>query len=148
MRRYNGIFFLLIWFFLPPVAGVAGREGAADRTAPEKQYSLHYRVKKGETLMSIARRKEIFNDPFLWPLIYKANRDQIRDPHIIFPGQVLSIPRNVTTEEMAEARRQASAPITPYAPIKSVAPGMYPKSSPTHTGYSKGGEDNQTGRDR
>lgn len=142
------MFLLLICFLLPPVAGVAGQEGAADRTAVEKQHPLQYRVKKGETLMSIARRKEIFNDPSLWPLIYKANRDQIRDPRIIFPGQVLSIPRNVTTEEMKEARRQASTPITPYAPIKSVAPDMYLKSSPTNAGYGKGGADNQTGRDR
>jgi nucleoid-associated protein YgaU len=39
-----------------------------------------YTVRRGETLPQIAARNEIYNDASLWPLIYRANRDQIRDP--------------------------------------------------------------------
>lgn len=52
-----------------------------------------YTVRRGETLPQIAARAEIYNDSSLWSLIYRANRDQIRDPKRLWPGQVLSIPR-------------------------------------------------------
>jgi nucleoid-associated protein YgaU len=81
----------------------------------ERIYPSTFTVKKGGTLIDIARRREMFNDQFMWPLIYKANRDQMRDPKIVFPGQVLSIPRDLTFEEIIEARKQAEAP-PPYIP--------------------------------
>jgi len=57
------------------------------------QPPLSYTVRRGETLPQIAARAEIYNDSTLWPLIYRANRDQVRDPKRLWPGQVLSIPR-------------------------------------------------------
>lgn len=66
-----------------------------------------YTVRRGETLPQIAARPELYNDVALWPLIYRANRDQIRDPYQLWPGQVLKIPRNFSREEALEARRQA-----------------------------------------
>lgn len=66
-----------------------------------------YTVRRGETLPQIAARPELYNDVALWPLIYRANRDQIRDPYQLWPGQILKIPRNFTKEEALEARRQA-----------------------------------------
>ncbi|MBN2297358.1 MAG: LysM peptidoglycan-binding domain-containing protein [Deltaproteobacteria bacterium] len=73
-------------------------------------YPTIYVVKKGDTLPSIAARHEIYNDSFMWPLVYKANRDQIKDPKTIYVGQDLKIPREMTMEEMIEARREAGAP--------------------------------------
>lgn len=66
-----------------------------------------YTVRRGETLPQIAARPELYNDVALWPLIYRANRDQIRDPYQLWPGQILKIPRNFSREEALEARRQA-----------------------------------------
>ena len=66
-----------------------------------------YTVRRGETLPQIAARPELYNDAALWPLIYRANRDQIRDPYQLWPGQVLKIPRHFTRDEALEARRQA-----------------------------------------
>lgn len=66
-----------------------------------------YSVRRGETLPQIAARPEIYNDASLWPLIYRANRDQVRDPYQLWPGQVLKIPRSYSRDEAAEARRQA-----------------------------------------
>lgn len=51
-------------------------------------------VKKGECLWYIAGYEEIYGNPLKWPLIYKANKDKIRDPDLIYPGQVLVIPRD------------------------------------------------------
>jgi len=73
-------------------------------------YTTIYMVKKGDTMPSIAARHEIYNDSFMWPLIYKANRDQIKDPKVLYAGQDLKIPREMTMEEIVEARREAGAP--------------------------------------
>lgn len=64
-------------------------------------------VKRGETLPQIAARSDVYGDANMWPLIYRANRDQIRDPKRIWPGQVLRIPRSASREDVAEAQRHA-----------------------------------------
>lgn len=68
---------------------------------------VSYTVRRGETLPQIAARPELYNDAALWPLIYRANRDQIRDPYQLWPGQVLKIPRNFSRDEALDARRLA-----------------------------------------
>lgn len=50
-------------------------------------------VVKGECLWYIAGYEHVYGDPTKWPLIYRANRDKIKDPDLIYPGQVLKIPR-------------------------------------------------------
>jgi len=64
-----------------------------------------YTVRRGETLPQIAARNEIYNDASLWPIIYRANRDQIRDPKRLWPGQVLKIPRHFSRDEALGAKR-------------------------------------------
>lgn len=92
----------------------AARERAAMKSAageqngtPSRERPASYSVRRGETLPQIAARPEIYNESGLWPLIYRANRDQVRDPYQLWPGQVLKIPRSYSREEAAEARRQA-----------------------------------------
>ena len=63
-----------------------------------------YTVRRGETLPQISARAEIYNDSSLWPIIFRANRDQIRDPKRLWPGQVFTIPRNFSRNEANEAR--------------------------------------------
>jgi nucleoid-associated protein YgaU len=49
-----------------------------------------YVVKKGDTLSKIA--KEIYGDAGLYPQIFEANRDILKDPNLIKIGQKLRIP--------------------------------------------------------
>ena len=53
----------------------------------------------------IAEYKQIYGDPFQWPVIYKANRAQIKDPDLIFPDQNFTIPRepDLTDDMKSEA---------------------------------------------
>jgi hypothetical protein len=62
------------------------------------QYKKHT-VVKGDCLWFIAG--DYYNDPFLWPVIYEANKDSIADPHWIYPGEVFVIP-NVPAEQAAK----------------------------------------------
>jgi nucleoid-associated protein YgaU len=48
-------------------------------------------VVAGDTLSSIAASE--YGDATLFPRIFEANRDQLHDPNLIHPGQVLRIPR-------------------------------------------------------
>jgi len=52
-------------------------------------------VKKGESLSKISGYTEIYSDPKKWPRIYRANRDKIKDPNLIYVGWVLNIPRGL-----------------------------------------------------
>lgn len=49
-----------------------------------------YTVRKGDTLSAIAQRQ--YGQASRWPVIFKANRDQLDNPDLIQPGQVLKLP--------------------------------------------------------
>ncbi len=51
-----------------------------------------YTVVSGDNLWNIAAKDETYGNPYQWPLIYKANSDQIKDADLIYAGQVFSIP--------------------------------------------------------
>ena len=53
---------------------------------------LTYEVMKGDHLWGIASKREIYDDPYMWPRIYRANKDQIDDPDLIYPKQVFNVP--------------------------------------------------------
>jgi len=144
MQRYYFCLFVLAGVLTLSAVPCAARSDTATTAVFERHYPTQYRVKQGETLMSIARRKEIFNDPYLWPLIYKANRDQIRDPSVIFPGQVLTIPRDISPEDMADARRQAGAPAAYVPPRKAYDPELYRKHFPKSVEQNNAAPDNQS----
>jgi nucleoid-associated protein YgaU len=65
------------------------------QAAKPKYYEDSYTTKSGETLSIIAGYSFIYNDVTKWGIIYRANRDQIKDPNIINPNQVLKIPRGL-----------------------------------------------------
>lgn len=56
-----------------------------------------YTVIRGDCLWTISGKPIIYNDPVKWPRIYRANRDQIQDPDLIYPDQVFKIPRGYPT---------------------------------------------------
>ena len=51
-------------------------------------------VVRGEFLSKIAGYSNIYGSPFKWNRLYEANRNTIEDPNVIYPYQVLSVPRN------------------------------------------------------
>ncbi|MCK5661971.1 MAG: LysM peptidoglycan-binding domain-containing protein [Thiotrichaceae bacterium] len=66
----------------------AGNDSAGDE----------YTVVSGDNLWNISGKESIYGNPYQWPLIYKANSDQIKDADLIYSGQVFSIPSATSSE--------------------------------------------------
>jgi nucleoid-associated protein YgaU len=78
---------------------LAERAAAGTEAAAADSYS----VQKGDNLWNISGKGSIYGDPYQWPLIYKANRDQIKDADLIYPGQDLSIDRAASSADVDAA---------------------------------------------
>ncbi len=58
----------------------------------DKPPVISYTVVRGDCLWNIAKKKDHYGNAFAWPVIYKANRDKIKNPDLIYPQQVLQVP--------------------------------------------------------
>ena len=74
-----------------------------------------YVVKKGDSLWKISGEPDVQGDNFRWPLLFKANRDQIIDPDNIEPAQDLTWKDNYDLQEVEDAVGKAKE-TPPYAP--------------------------------
>lgn len=78
-------------------ADFSGVNASVDTTAEKVGGAAQtYTVERGDTLSQIA--KQFYGKASEWDAIFQANRDQLDDPDLIQPGQVLKIPaRNDAT---------------------------------------------------
>lgn len=86
------------------------KEKSMDRTlraAAPTTSTTTYTVMRGDSLWRIAGKSEIYNNPYEWPLIYKANSDKIRDADLIYPGQNFTIDTNPSAADVDAAVRHA-----------------------------------------
>ena len=74
---------------MPPVASPSAAEMStpADAVVPELQTTL---VQPGDSLWSLSQK--LYGDATQFVRIYEANADQIYDPWLIYPGQILVVP--------------------------------------------------------
>lgn len=73
----------------PAVGPVSGGVGKPPATAAPPAPPRTYRVVPGDCLWNIAIKH--YGKP-TWQQIFDANRDKIRNPNLIYPGQILTIP--------------------------------------------------------
>jgi len=50
-----------------------------------------YTIVRGDSLSKIAKR--FYGDAMKYPVLFEANREIIKNPDLIYPGQVLRVPR-------------------------------------------------------
>jgi nucleoid-associated protein YgaU len=84
-----------------------GEMGYAQALAERATAANSYTVQTGDNLWDISGKDSIYGDPYQWPLIYKANRSQINDADLIYPGQDLSIDRSASAADVDAAIRHA-----------------------------------------
>ncbi|MGA9405501.1 MAG: hypothetical protein WBW71_00080 [Bacteroidota bacterium] len=70
----------------------------------EKTYVVGTWRKNRDCLWNISKKKNIYDNPFMWPKIWQGNRDQIKDPDLIYKGQKLKIP---TAGSLTDAEKKA-----------------------------------------
>jgi len=58
-----------------------------------------YTVVRGDYLWKIAKKPDIYNDPYQWIRIFCVNRDKIKNADLIYPEQVLTIQRTLGKNE-------------------------------------------------
>jgi nucleoid-associated protein YgaU len=75
----------------------------AEQMKQKKSSSENYTVVKGDNLWNISKAK--YMNPFMWPIIYWTNDSMIKDPDLIYPGQVFKIMKDVAASEKEKAEK-------------------------------------------
>ena len=72
-----------------------------------KVYTVGTWAKNRDCLWNIAKKKDIYDNAWLWPKIWQGNRDEIKDPDVIHKGQKLKIPKGneLNADEKAAAKK-------------------------------------------
>ena len=110
----------LLWRVLPAqdTTQAAQQQDTTQAAAAfQGQVPSSHTVVRGETLWSISQM--YFNDPLLWPEIYRLNTAIIEDPHWIYPGEVLNLSEMVTVAQGGDTT--VVAPDTTAAAADTIA---------------------------
>lgn len=88
-----------------------------------------YVVVPGDTLWGISTR---YTDaPWRWPELWGMNREQIQNPHLIYPGMVLLLDRARGTLSIAGAPAPGTAKLSPRVRAESLAKEQIPSIPPS-----------------
>jgi hypothetical protein len=113
--RMRNVIISLIFLLFPVVPAVAATAADLKDTAPER-----YIVIKGDTLWDISGR--YLKEPWRWPELWKMNQDQIRNPHRIYPGDVLVLEHTAAGPQLRVTKKDLdTVKLSPRVRVESTA---------------------------
>lgn len=129
MKRFLGLSVVLLTAFSVAGCATTSKTQTTDTTAVKPEVvakatgkKVHQKatagsitIEKGQTLWSISKSDKGFGKACNWPLLYKANQGDVKDPDLIYPGQVLKVPKGVPAVESDKACTAAGT-FGPYEP--------------------------------
>jgi len=108
---------------MTPLAPAPAR--AADASALQEGAPDRYVVVPGDTLWGISGR--FLKDAWRWPEVWRLNQEQLRNPHRIFPGDVIVLDR--TGAEVQLRLLRADDPAAAAAAAAAAPPGVLPRDT-------------------
>ena len=114
----------LILLITPAWVAVAAEPAAMKDTAPDQ-----YVVQKGDTLWSISGR--YLKEPWRWPELWKMNQEQVKNPHLIYPGDVIVLDRSSSSGAQLSLIKLDTTKLEPRVRSEPSARSAIPSISPS-----------------
>lgn len=105
----------LILLLTPLVSALAAEAQDLKEDAPDR-----YTVVRGDTLWGISGR--FLKDVWRWPDVWRMNQEQIRNPHLIYPGDVIVLDRTGADVQLRLLRRGEEKPGEPARDAVKISP--------------------------
>ena len=128
MRPFNRCTLLAL------AAGLTTAQRADSQVQPSQpaqgQQPRTHTVVRGDNLWDLSQT--YLGNPFLWPEIYRLNRDVVEDPHWIYPGEILRLPGGDSIPTVAVIPDSMNVP-GPVVPTVTVQPPVDTSSATVFT---------------
>ncbi len=113
----------LILLITPVWFAMAAEPAALKDNAPDR-----YTVQKGDTLWGISGR--YLKEPWRWPELWKMNQEQVKNPHLILPGDVLVLDRGAAGGAQLSMVSLPTTRLEPRIRVERSARDAVPSISP------------------
>ncbi len=121
MRKTIISLILLMTPFLPALA--------ADARALKEDAPDRYTVVRGDTLWCISGR--FLKDPWKWPEVWKMNQEQIKNPHRIYPGDVVVLDRSGQQAQLRLIEGSSTVRLSPRTRVEMLKDAAVPAIPPS-----------------
>src|SRR5688572_5894296 len=107
--------------FLLPGSVLGQAPGTSSPLVIKADAPDRYVVVRGDTLWGISQRYT--DSPWRWPELWNMNKEQIRNPHLIYPGYVIVLDRERAQLTIAAPGTERAPGVPSTAPTAPGAPG-------------------------